>query len=465
MLFNSPVFIFLFLPVVWLCFAFLVRLIPHKDRWPIGLLLLSSLVFYGWWDYRYLGMLLGSICFNYWIGLLLSKPSSSRLLRWVLGFGVAMNVLLLVIFKYLDFAIESVNAISGAGLEPIGIVLPLAISFFTFQQIAYLVDCHSGRVKDFSFVNYALFVSFFPQLIAGPIVHHGEILPQFKDPDMRRIDCANVASGIFLFVMGLAKKVLLADQLSPFVQSGYASPEMLSAGDAWMLSLTYSMQLFLDFCGYSEMAIGLARMFNIRIPVNFLNPYRAVDLQDFWRRWHITLSTFLRDYLYIPLGGNRSGAFRVGIKVMLTFAIGGIWHGAGWNFLIWGVLHGIGQVGLRLWRGAGFRMPSFAGWAVTFLFVNIAWVFFRSPDFETAWMVLGRMIGLGAQGASGSGHSTSPFLMIVLGISAIVSLFFPSTRKLLEIKPGIIHAVIVVILFVACVMRLQDHSEFIYFRF
>lgn len=465
MLFNSPVFIFLFLPLTWVSFAILVRWIPGRKRWPIGLLLFSSLVFYGWWDYRYLALLLGSIVFNYGVGLLLSKPKPKGLLQWILGFGVGINVFLLGIFKYLDFAIESLNAFSGTEIEPVGIVLPLAISFFTFQQIAYLVDCYSGRVKDSSFVNYALFVSFFPQLIAGPIVHHGEVLPQFNDPATRRIDWDNVACGVFLFVLGLAKKVLLADQLSPFVQAGYGSPGALTPGDAWMLSLTYSMQLFLDFCGYSEMAIGLARMFNIRIPVNFLNPYRAVNLQDFWRRWHVTLSAFLRDYLYIPLGGNRSGSIRVGLNVMLTFAIGGIWHGAGWNFLLWGLLHGFGQVLVRVWRGAGMRMPLMAGWALTFLFVNAGWVFFRAPDFGSAWTVLAKMLGVSGESGPGLGYVSNPFLIGLVGVSAWVSLFLPSTRRLVEMRPGVMHAVVIVVLFVACVMRLQDHSEFIYFRF
>nr|WP_236613301.1 MBOAT family O-acyltransferase [Chrysiogenes arsenatis] len=297
-------------------------------------------------------------------------------------------------FKYTDFLLENFNGIFDADIPLPHIVLPLAISFFTFQQIAYLVDSYQGQTKEYNLLTYMLFVTFFPQLIAGPIVHHKEMMPQFASRWNLVKNYRNIALGLFVFSMGLFKKVVIADTFAVWATAGFDTATTLNFFSAWATSLSYTFQLYFDFSGYTDMAIGAALLFNIKLPMNFNSPYKACDIQDFWRRWHMTLSRFLRDYLYIPLGGNRVGKYRNYLNLFAVFLLGGIWHGAGWTFVAWGALHGIALIIHRIWQEAGLRMNQYLAWFITFNFVNIAWVFFRAREWEDAFKVLRGMVGL-----------------------------------------------------------------------
>lgn len=312
----------------------------------------------------------------------------------ILVFGIVANLSLLGYFKYADFFIENINLLTGKEYKLLHLALPLAISFFTFQQITYLVDSYRGETKGYNFLNYALFVTFFPQLIAGPIVHHKEMMPQFSDANNREKNYENIAKGLFIFSIGLFKKVIIADNLSSCVNAGFDTAEVLNFFEAWITSLSYTFQLYYDFSGYTDMAIGAALLFNIKLPTNFNSPYKATSIQDFWRRWHITLSRFLRDYIYIPLGGNRKGEYRTYTNLLTTFILGGLWHGAGWTFIFWGFLHGIALVLHRIWKEFGFSMHKILAWFITFNFINISWVFFRAKEWDDALNVLHGMLGL-----------------------------------------------------------------------
>ena len=307
MLFNSYEFIFLFLPITFFVYFYLNK--KRLTEVSKGFLVLSSLFFYSWWNIVYLPIILCSMLFNYLAGKFLTRSNFSNK-KIALTVGIVINLLLLGYFKYADFFIENLNIILGQKIDLFHLALPLAISFFTFQQIAYLVDSYKQETKEYDFLNYALFVTFFPQLIAGPIVHHKEMMPQFKKLKNKVINYKNISLGIFIFSIGLFKKVVIADTLSNLVNLGYSQVETLTLVEAWATSLSYTFQLYFDFSGYVDMAIGIALLFNIKLPINFNSPYKALNIQDFWRRWHITLTRFLRDYIYIPLGGNRLGGVK-----------------------------------------------------------------------------------------------------------------------------------------------------------
>jgi D-alanyl-lipoteichoic acid acyltransferase DltB (MBOAT superfamily) len=336
--------------------------------------------------------------FNYVIGRSLNKTCNNKgkgfSRKSILIFGVILNLSLLGYFKYADFFIENINIAFSVNAEPLNLLLPLAISFFTFQQIAYLVDSYRQETKEYDFLNYALFVTFFPQLIAGPIVHHKEMMPQFAKTRNKVKSYRNIAMGLFIFSIGLFKKVVIADTFAVWATNGFDVATTLNLFEAWATSLSYTFQLYFDFSGYTDMAIGLALLFNIRLPVNFNSPYKATNIQDFWRRWHITLSRFLRDYVYIPLGGNKKGSFRTYNNLMATFVIGGLWHGASWAFIFWGFLHGLALTVQKLWSKLGFKLWAWFAWFVTFNFVNITWVFFRAKEWDDAVKVLGSMFSL-----------------------------------------------------------------------
>jgi alginate O-acetyltransferase complex protein AlgI len=399
MLFSSPEYIFLFLPLVALGYFLLnrYRLVMTGKAW----LVLASLFFYGYWEAVYLILILSSILINYSLGTALhrtrpkphetTKKHHHPTRRSILIGGIAFNLGLLGYFKYADFFIANINAWSGTSLPLLNLLLPLAISFFTFQQIAYLVDCYQQDTQEYDFLNYCLFVTFFPQLIAGPIVHHREMMPQFMRLRNKLANWKNILLGSLIFAMGLFKKIVIADTFAGWADAGFANPADLSFIQAWGASLSYTFQLYYDFSGYSDMAIGAALIFNIRLPINFNSPYKALSIQDFWRRWHITLSRWLRDYVYIPLGGNRHGNWRTHINLLLTFLLGGLWHGAGWTFILWGALHGSALIIHRLWQALGLRLWRWAAWALTFLFINMTWVFFRAEDVDKALTMLRRM--------------------------------------------------------------------------
>jgi D-alanyl-lipoteichoic acid acyltransferase DltB (MBOAT superfamily) len=393
MLFSSFEFIFLFLP-----FTFFVYFYLNKKKLVIaskGFLVFASLFFYSWWNVAYLPIILSSMLFNYVLGNSLVKEKKKAVSNKILLIiGITVNLSLLAYFKYVDFFLENFNLMTSSQVELLNLALPLAISFFTFQQIAYLVDSYRAETKEYDFLNYALFVTFFPQLIAGPIVHHKEMMPQFGRLKNKYINYRNIALGLFIFSIGLFKKIVIADSFAVFVNNGFDKAEVLTMIEAWGASLSYTFQLYFDFSGYVDMAIGAALLFNIRLPINFNSPYKAKDIQDFWRRWHITLSRFLRDYIYIPLGGNRKGSFRTYNNLMITFLLGGLWHGAGWTFIFWGFLHGAALSIHRVWQSLGFKLYTWLAWFITFNFVNIAWVFFRAKEWDDAIKVLKGMFGL-----------------------------------------------------------------------
>src|SRR5213078_193112 len=382
MLFSSYTFLFQFLPATVLAFAAARR---HSPRAGIMVLAGASLFFYGAWRPVYLLLLIASITINFALGLRMQDPLRRRAAG---SFGVALNLAVLCYFKYTNFIFDSLNVLTGAPLPFVNIILPLGISFFTFQQIAYLVDVMRGARVERDIVSYTLFVSFFPHLIAGPLVHHAEMIPQFKRGRTGR-SAVLAARGLAIFAAGLFKKVVIADNLAQFVSPVFAH---LDAGGgvttswAWLATLAYTLQIYFDFSGYSDMAIGLALLFGIRLPVNFRSPYKASSIIEFWRRWHITLSRFLRDYLYIPLGGNRRGRVRTYVNLLVTMLLGGLWHGAAWRFVLWGGMHGTGLAVERWWderRGTTAVHRPWLRWLLTFHMVCLAWVFFRADGLDT----------------------------------------------------------------------------------
>jgi alginate O-acetyltransferase complex protein AlgI len=336
-----------------------------------------------------------SILFNFVVGTLLyGKFKSTKANKPLLIFGITINLLLLGYFKYAEFFIKNISEFFNLNFSSLNIVMPLAISFFTFQQIAYLVDSYKGEIKKYDFLNYALFVSFFPQLIAGPIVHHKEMMPQFLFLRNLTVCYKNIAKGLFLFFVGLFKKIVIADTFSEWATSGFDEATILTFAEGWATSLSFTFQLYFDFSGYTDMALGIALLFNIKLPINFNSPYQATNIQEFWRRWHITLTRFLKDYVYIPLGGNRKSHLRIHGNILATFFLCGLWHGAGWTFIFWGIIHGVAMQVHRIWKDIGFKMNKYLAGIITFNFVNISWVFFRAEEWKDAVKVLRGMFGL-----------------------------------------------------------------------
>ena len=394
MLFNSYTFIFAFLPAMLLGYYWLLRqrLILGSKVWLVA----GSLFFYGYWNIIYIPLLLASIFINFFTGSALSSDSPLRVTKkQLLTFGIVFNISLLGYFKYADFFLTNFNTIFDTGVPLSHIILPLGISFFTFTQIAFLVDAYKEKVKEVDFLRYMLFVTYFPHLLAGPILHHSDMIPQFASRWNWSVRWRSINIGLFLFSIGLFKKVVIADTFSVWANTGFDTATTLNFLEAWATSISYTLQLYFDFSGYTDMAIGTSLMFNIKLPINFNSPYKAKDIQDFWRRWHMTLSRFLRDYIYIPLGGNKVAPLRNYFNLFTVFVIGGLWHGASWMFIIWGALHGGAIVIHRIWKDFGFTMWGWLGWFITFNFVNVTWVFFRAKDLEGVMKVLGGMIGAG----------------------------------------------------------------------
>ncbi len=474
MRFNSYEFLFFFLPLTLLIY-YLLRTLPRKG-WARGFLLLASFWFYGWWDVKFLGLFLVSLGFNFvmsrllWLNRRKGRPAGRYLVAGVIG-----NLLFLGCFKYADFFVGSLNALLHTDWPLLNIALPLAISFYTFQQIGFLADVSRGKVKNYTLLDYALFVSFFPQLISGPIARQEETLEQLRlRRDLKPAGQA-LAVGLYQFVIGLGKKVLIADTLAQWANLGFGA-ETLIMPEAWITSVAYTLQIYFDFSGYSDMAIGTARMFGIELPVNFDSPYKAVNIQEFWRRWHMTLSRLLRDVIYIPLGGSRKGLVRASVNTLITFLLCGLWHGAGWTFIIWGGLHGLALIVWRLFRKAGGRLPGAVGWVLTMLFVNAAWVFFRAPDTATAlrilramadihtlvlpveWTVLPAML-------SPAVAFGLPALGLILLMGCLTLLFPNSGRMAKSFVPRTEIAVFIAVIAVISILRLYHVNEFIYFNF
>jgi alginate O-acetyltransferase complex protein AlgI len=494
MLFNSYQFVFVFLPVTMIVFFILGRV----DRvWAAAWLVLASIVFYGYWSVKYIPLLLGSVIFNYLCGRALSRRAQTPRGRPLLVAAITADLILLGFYKYADFFVTSVNDIAGAQLPTLTIVLPIGISFFTFTQIAFLVDAYRGLAREYSFTHYILFATYFPHLIAGPILHHAEIMPQFESAAPYRFASRSFAMGLTIFTIGLAKKVLIADRFgftaSPVFDAAQAGVSIPFTA-AWVGLLSYSFQLYFDFSGYTDMAIGISRLFGVDLPINFYSPYKSASIIEFWQRWHMTLSRFLRDYLYIPLGGNRRGKFRRYLNLMLTMLLGGLWHGANYTFVVWGGLHGLYLVVNHAWRSLFRRarildaIPAaaamFASRFATFLCVSVAWVFFRSNDLHAASNVLRGMLGMSGLTVHTRAGATQhllarglPEFAAVFLAAGILVWAMPNTRQItdrLELAlddPSahvfclrIVPATAGVVLALA-VLEMRKISSFLYFQF
>jgi len=463
--------------------------------WLVGM----SLFFYGWWNPVYLGLMLFSMLFNYSLGSFLCSKHANKL---QLAFGITTNLGLLGYFKYANFFVDNMNAVMGFSFNLEHIILPLAISFFTFQQIAYLIDAYRKETREYNFLHYCLFVTFFPQLIAGPIVHHREMMPQFGQESTFRFKPKLMEVGITMFGMGLFKKVILADGIAAYatpVFDAAANGSTLTFVDAWVGTLAYTFQLYFDFSAYSDMAIGIGLMFGIRLPINFNSPYKATNIIDFWRRWHITLSRFLRDYVYFPLGGNRKGTSRRYANLVITMLLGGFWHGAGWTFILWGGLHGFYLAINHLWHALRrllghdlqnrTRFGSLLSGMLTFLAVAVAWVFFRAEDIDASMSMLNSMFDPHLATLTRSylfkSDDLSGILLWFLSLSFILW-FMPNLQQwtryrtvpeagsqissnrlltLIEFRPSLWWAIFVAVLTGVAILGMTRLSEFLYFQF
>jgi alginate O-acetyltransferase complex protein AlgI len=494
MLFNSYTYLLLFLPLVALGFHLLRG---ARLRVTLGFLVVTSVFYYGWYKIDHVPLILGSCVGNFFLGSFISRHRGRASGKAMLAAGVTVNLALLGYYKYTGLLAATLQQFTGWPVEIPQIILPLAISFFTFQQIAYLVDAWRGETEEYHFTDYLLFVTFFPQLIAGPIVHHKEILPQFSSRKIRGLRSMDLSVGVTFIALGLFKKVVIADYLArtatPIFDLAAADGRDPTCLEAWTGVLSYTLQIYFDFSGYSDMAIGSARLFGIKLPLNFHSPYKAASIVEFWRHWHITLSRFLRDYLYIPLGGNRRGKARRYVNLLTTMLLGGFWHGAGWTFLVWGGLHGLYLCINHAWHAVcrGWKMPRPVGVAITFSGVVLAWVFFRAADFDAAWTMLAAMFGF--HGWTGWPPDS---MIVVKGDRAlrpiigglILCWFFPNTQQFMkrylpalgmkefkDLRPGsyrwwhwrpTIPWAVFTLAILYCVGREFDKvSEFIYFQF
>jgi D-alanyl-lipoteichoic acid acyltransferase DltB (MBOAT superfamily) len=492
-LFNSYIFVFAFLPVVLWGFA----LFRHFGRAAqIAWLAVASLLFYAWWSVPFTGLLILSMLFNFMMGRIIQRGTSIRFAT--LCFAVTCNISLLCFFKYWNFFSANLVAATGMSTHAVDTMLPLGISFYTFTQIAYLVDSYRREVKPAPLLQHLLFVSYFPHLIAGPLFHNRQMMPQFASAALMRLNAENISIGLTLFVMGLFKKVMIADNVAPMADRIFAAPR-LTLLDSWIGVIAYTMQIYFDFSGYSDMAIGLSKMFNIDLPINFNSPYKAASIIDFWRRWHMTLSQFLRDYLYIPLGGNRNGPARRYINLMITMLLGGLWHGANWTFVAWGGLHGLFLVANSAWRHFNLvRIHPILAVLLTLACVEAAWVFFRADNIESAVRILHAMAGLNGLELPPNWIARSDVLrsilarvhivpanmdatfhgfrdiLILSGLTASVWLL-PNSQQIVGLvktvpsrvswQPSLTWALGVGAIAFVCVLRLGEPSRFLYYQF
>ena len=519
MLFNSYAFIFLFLPLTLALFFVLAR---TSHVLAAGWLAAASLFFYGWWNPAYVGLLMLSIGFNYLAGMRIARAVTAargRRGKWLTVLAIAANLLLLGYYKYSNFFLTNAASVMGFTPPQADIILPLGISFFTFTQIAFLVDTYQGKVKEYRFVHYCLFVTYFPHLIAGPILHHAEMMPQFARDSTYRMRMENIAVGLTIFFIGLFKKVILADGIAQYVAPLYGLPGAGVAPtfiEAWCGVLAYSLQLYFDFSGYSDMAIGLSRLFGVRLPLNFHSPYKAANIAELWNRWHMTLSRFLRDYVFTPLGGQRKSAWRRYSSVMITMFLCGLWHGAGWTYVVFGLLHGVYLCVNQWWRmlrkrwGQDRKRPTRLGTMAAVLLTFVAWLvglaFFRADSVPHALQILAGMFGIngfalpdqwlakwGALGqwlASG-GVAFSESRGLVTGglinwiaILLAIAWFAPNTQQImarfnpalliprdmavagrLAWRPSVAFGLVVAALAFVSIVNLHRQSEFLYFQF
>lgn len=492
MLFNSYIFVLLFLPLViagyYLCGRW------KKYEWGKIWLIGASLWFYGYFNPSYLWIITVSVIGNYLLYGLLRKWQAAKKrqvsLLYLTVFGACVNLGALFYYKYYDFFIENVNAAFRLDFPLQHVLLPLGISFFTFQQVGFLVDAYRKETGEYRFLDYAAFVLFFPQLVAGPIVTHEEMIPQFQDVTKKSWNSENFAKGMYAFVHGLAKKVLIADVFGQAVSWGYENLETLNGAGAVLLMISYMVQLYFDFSGYSDMARGLGFMFNIEIPINFNSPYKAVNLVDFWKRWHITLNRFFTRYVYIPLGGNRKGVARTYFNIFMVYLVSGIWHGAGWTYMIWGTLHGVVYAFTRRFQNIVEKVPKAVGWVANSLFFLLSLVYFRSESIEQAHLIFEKMFrggyvfsGIPAEFAAQ--FSTKEFFYLLKALRFDGLAFFEYylmagymigawfillvcrnvNEKIADFKPTLVNAVATAVLFLWSLISFSQVSIFLYFNF
>ncbi len=487
MLFNSYIFIFLFLPLALAGYYGLNHLKQYKLGmiWLIGM----SMWFYGYNSVQYLLILVVSILLNYLLVEIMSKANLHKSRRLLMIVGVLLNLGILFYYKYYDFFIENVNAVLKTDIHLLQIVLPLGISFYTFQQLSYVIDYYRQDCEKYSLLEYAAYVSFFPQLIAGPIVYHDELIPQFRDESRKKINTDSFSKGIYAFVLGLAKKVLIADTFSKIVTIGYQSVGELNTPTILLVMVCYSMQIYFDFSGYCDMAYGIGYMFNVELPVNFNSPYKAVSIVDFWDRWHMTLTRFFTRYIYIPLGGSRRGKIRTYVNVMIVFFVSGVWHGANWTFILWGVINGIANVVHKIFGKWIERIPKVLRMGITFVFCTFAWSLFRADSVKQAQKLWNRMLHAGwgpiytpvtdkfnnmvemevlYRLGLGNLITAQPWIFVTL-FTVIVTIACFTMRntqeKTSDMKYTNGRIVTITVLFIWSVMSLSEVSEFLYFNF
>lgn len=490
MLFNSYPFIFVFLPITLILFFSLAKF--RLTQAATAILVLTSLAFYAYWNVAYLPLLLISIVFNYFIGKRISQAKQkSKQAQLLLGLGIGLNLSLLGYYKYADFFLTTINQWSHSNWSAPTIIVPLGISFYTFTQTAYLVDAYRGEIKDsnYDLLTYSLFVTFFPHLIAGPILHHKEMIPQFQRLRNFVFSHKNLVQGLTLFILGLSKKLLIADRLSPWVGSVFNHAGDVTFCEAWIGSLSYALQLYFDFSGYSDMAIGLGWMLNIDLPINFNSPYKAISISDFWLRWHITLSNFLRDYLYILLGANRLGEIRQYLNLMITMLLAGLWHGANWTFILFGGLHGAYLCIDQWWRKQGISLPKWLAWGITFAALLFSLVAFRAETVGDAvalsqamLMFKGVVLPLDPQGYFAGltnfgvqlrdwnslaylPPASEQSISILLGLLLVVTLLPNTQQIIMRFQPNWRWATVIGVLSGFCLLSLNHVAEFLYFQF
>lgn len=484
MLFNSYIFVLLFLPLCILGY-FTINAFK-KYRWAQVFLLAMSLWFYGYNNIYYLAVLVFSVLANYGVYVLLKKDKNTEYRKAMMILGVAMNVGVLLYFKYMDFFIGNMNGIFKTDIPFLRIALPLGISFFTFQQISFIVDAYRREIPNYNFLDYACFVTYFPQLIAGPIVTHDELVPQFMDKNKKKLDPDNLAQGLYIFAFGMAKKVLLADSFGKIVDYGYDVVGNLNSIMAIVVILSYTIQIYFDFSGYCDMAIGIGKMMNIDLPLNFNSPYKACTITEFWDRWHMTLTRFFTKYVYIPLGGSRKGKVRTYLNIFFIFLLSGFWHGASWSFVLWGVMHGVFSILTRMFKNIVEKVPRVINWMVTFVFVNLAWVFFRAGTIPKAVDILKRVFvgGFTIQSQVFLDQIASPEISEVLSFFAIEERFPAfvlvgyfvvafvlilgsrnAYEKMKTFKPNVLTFGITLFLLVWSVFSFAGISTFLYFNF
>lgn len=477
MQFNSYIFILCFLPLTMLAYFGLNRLKKYNAA-KLSLVIVS-LIYCGYNDISYVYVLVFSILMNYLVCLLLRwYPKRGKLFVTI---GIIANIALLGYFKYFNFLLENLNALTGGDFDYLKLVLPLGISYFTFQQISYLVDAGKGTCAGHSLLDYVLYVTFFPRLVSGPIVPQDELLPQFASMENKRLNADNVVKGLQLFAMGLFKKVIVADTFGKIVTYGYGHVSSLNSLEAILTILAYTLQIYYDFSGYSDMAVGVGYLFNIKLPINFNSPYKAKTVVEFWKRWHMSLTRFLMKYVYIPLGGSMKGTARTYVNVLIVFLVSGIWHGAGWTFIVWGLLHGIANGLCRLFSKQIGKIPGCINWMANFLFLNLTWIVFRAESLDQAWQLLGRVT---AGGFSINAELTEsllqptlislpaqfiPFLWVILGYTAAalaVPVFAPSSNEIVaRRKTGLWSLLWIYGLFIISMLSMSGVSTFLYNNF